>query len=297
MKLERTSATVVFLALVGAVACTAYPTFKNLPLACDAEAGYELLTIETRSGDGMANLWGSSDTPDASTYVCGDPLFRVQTCVEPIPDGPRCGNATALVMRSAGNNDWGSLFGINNFGPRDASAYEGLAFWARAPGNTTKEFTILLGDTNTTCLGMAADGGVCDTQPSNCITYAGADGGTGTGVTDGTGMLLPGTISSAPERDQCGNVYSVPRVVTGDWAFYTIPFSAFQQGAMPNRVPNALLTQTGPVPGTALLTGKLLSLGFRMPKAAIMELWLDKVSFYRKAGTGGGDAGVDAPQM
>ena len=29
-----------------------------------------------------------------------------------------------------------------------------------------------------------------------------------------------------------------------------------------------------------------------------MELWIDNLSFYRKAtGTGGGDGGVDAPQM
>jgi hypothetical protein len=298
MKLERTFATVMFLALGGAIGCTAYPTLKTIPVNCDVEAAYNLSVIDAYDTVGMAGFWTAADTAGAAAVPTPAPVPYVVSKVEPIGDGARCGSTAALVIRSERNNDWGSLFGINIGAPRDESAYEGLAFWARAPGNTTKGFTVLLGDSNTSCLGEAVDGGTCSIQPSNCITYAGSDGGTGTGVTDGTGMLLPGTVTSAPEPNQCGNVYSTVRVVTGDWAFYTIPFSQFQQGALPNRVPNAALTQTGPVPGTALLTNQLLSLTFRMPKAAVMELWIDNLSFYRKAtGAGGGDGGVDAPQM
>ncbi len=110
-------------------------------------------------------------------------------------------------------------------------------------------------------------------------------------------MVIMGSVADAPEPDQCGNPYAVVQVVTNDWRFYTIPFGAFQQVATPNRVPNAALTEVGPEPGTALLTKALVSLTFRMPKAATMELWIDNLTFYRKAGTGGGDAGVDAAQM
>ena len=298
MKVERTSATVIVLALGGALGCTAYPTLKSVPVSCGAEAAYELQVVDAFDTVGTAGFWTSADTAGAAIVPTPAPVPYVVSKVEAISDAPRCGSTAALVIRSERNNDWGSLAGIDIKAPRDESVYEGLSFWARAPGNTTKGFTILFGDANTSCLNADPDGGVCLTQPSNCITYAAADGGTGTGVTDGTGMLLPGTVTTAPEPNQCGNVYSVVRVVTGEWAFYTIPFSEFQQGALPNRVPNAELTQTGPVPGTALLTHQLLSLTIRMPKEAVMELWIDNLSFYRKAtGAGGGDGGVDAPQM
>ena len=54
----------------------------------------------------------------------------------------------SLVITSANNNEWGSLFGFNGFGPKDASAYEGMAFWARAPLGSNTGFTILLDDLN-----------------------------------------------------------------------------------------------------------------------------------------------------
>jgi hypothetical protein len=83
--------------------------------------------------------------------------------------------------------------------------------------------------------------------------------------------------------------------VTNEWALYTIPWSNFTQGAYPNRVPNSVLTETGDVPGTGLLTSKLFSLGIRPPKEAPFELWIDKLSFYRKKANP--DAGPDAVQM
>jgi hypothetical protein len=293
MSFNRTSAGVLFFVVGGVVGCTAYPTLKSVAPDCTVEEQYDFDSIETfdtaDGGVGTANLWTATDTLNAGVYTS-----VAIASAEAIPGG-RCLSKASLVMRSSRNNDWGSLFGFNNFA-RSATGYEGLSFWAKAPGATTKGFTILLNDQNTVCLGNAVDGGACD-MPANCITY-GSDGGTGMTMYDSTGMAIPGTGGAPPAPDACGNAYQVTVLATVDWQLYTIPFSQFQQGATPNRVPNAKLMQTGPVPGTALLIDDLSSLTFRMPKEAVMELWLDDLAFYRRRGAGtGGDGGVDAPQM
>jgi len=288
MKHEATSVgALLLLAVVGAGGCTAYPTYKTLVPGCDVEAAYDLQVVDSFETVGPGAFWMSADTAAAATVPAPPPASYVASAVEPISDGPHCGSTAALVIRSERNNDWGSLFGINIGAPRDGSAYDGLSFWARAAGNTTNAFTILFNDPNTALPAVVTD--------AKCKDY-GVDGGT-VPILDGTGMVIPGSVADAPEPDQCGNPYSVLQVVTNDWRFYTIPFGAFQQGATPNRVPNAALTQVGPEPGTALLTNALVSLIFRMPKAATMELWIDNLSFYRKPTATGGDAGVDAVQM
>jgi hypothetical protein len=293
MDLKRTSFCIV---LGFAAGCTAYPTLKSLPVDCTVENRYEFQTVDTFETVGPASgagIWMSGDTVTADISAEVDPL-----------DVPRCGSTAALVLRSVHNNDWGSLFGDYAFpGPvgRDESMYEGLSFWARAPGNTTKNFTILLGDPNTNCLGTADTmTGVCPSPPgSYCKTYATPDAGTGapTGTLydPSTGMAISGTTTASPPADACGNGYSAVGVVTTDWQLYTIPFGNFQQGTMPNRVPNAVLTKVGNVPGTGLLTSALLVFTLRMPKEANMELWIDNLGFYRKKGLAdGNDGGADA---
>jgi hypothetical protein len=284
MKLERASLVFAlgFAGLGFAAGCTAYPTHKSLPLDCNITSRYQFDVIYPFDTVGVADLWSSADSDGGVA-----PAF-VGVTVEPLPDGPRCMSNAALRIESRRNNDWGSLFGVNNFA-RNASEYEGLAFWARAPGNTSKAFTMLLDDPNTAEPVNVAD--------RNCIVR-GNDAGSGTGQIDpSTGMVIPGTVTSAPEPDQCGNSYSVLVVVTTDWAFYTIPFSRFQQGPTPNRVPNAALMEVGPVEGTSLLTSQLLNLIIRMPKEASIELWIDDLGFYRTGPATGGDGGVDAPQI
>jgi hypothetical protein len=71
--------------------------------------------------------------------------------------------------------------------------------------------------------------------------------------------------------------------VASDWRFYTIPFSRFFQTSTPNRVPNPALPIKGPIPDNGLRTDHLSNLIFRMPKAVRTELWIDNLSFYRKA--------------
>lgn len=263
------------LALGGAAACSTYPTLKPVAVDCAAEDPYEFQLFEPYEMVGVGNLWMSPEPP----------LANLSVAVEAIPEGQRCGSSAALVLRSMNANDWGALFGVNNFGPRDESAYEGVSFWARGPGNTGKSFTVTLDDANTTVPSAAV--------PTNCKDY-GADAGVPSpGGYDSTGQPITGGVTVVAQPDACGNGYSAIIVVTADWRLYTVPFSQFRQTATPNRVPNSALMETGTSPGTALLTKRLINMQFRMPKESAMELWIDDLGFYRKKGlAAGADGGI-----
>jgi hypothetical protein len=279
----------LLLGLGGSVGCETYPTFEApLPTDCSTEDTYDLHMVSKfdTAADGSA-LWGPAGDPFCNGNDGGPPK-AVSLGVETMSDGPRCGSKAALLFRSANCNDWGALAGFSNFGPRDESAYEGMSFWARSPGNTGKAFSIVLDDANTA--GMAG---------SNCTVYdAGAPGqGTVTVLDPATGTPISGTTSAAAMPDQCGNAYNAIVPLTGEWRFYTIPWSQFTQTAQPNRVPNVELTETGGIPGTGLLPSKIYNLIVRVPKEMKMELWIDNLSFYRKKGAAAGaDAGPDAAQ-
>jgi hypothetical protein len=218
---------------------------------------------------GSANWWGSGDDTKAigATVVVDG---------EAIEGGGRCGSKAATVFRSAHNNDWGSMYGYNNFGPIDRSQDDGISFWARAPGNTTKGFTLLLDDPNT----AASTTSYCvDNGPSNDSS---SGQGTATGANGGEGVSTSGSASFSGYPESCGNSYAAVMLVTSGWTFYAVPFSQFQQSAEPNRVPNERLTKVGNVPGTGLLTQDLRYLVLRFPKESNAELWLDNLAFYRK---------------
>jgi hypothetical protein len=295
---SRQTSGVLFLALAGAFGCNAYPTLKPVPVDCTADAAYDVQFIYSFDTVASTNFYGSGDHADADVSTA--------PVVQPLTDGARCGSADALLLHSDHNNDWGSLFGIYSFGPKNESAYQGLSFWARSPGNTSKSFTILLDDTNTENLAMpgtcSADAGTTpapvDGGSAVCRNYCMPDGGTGgmTPYIDSlTGMVVGGTTSTAPPADACGNSYYVIAQITSGWQFYTFPFSEFRQLAEPNRVPNSHFTNTGSVPGTELLTSALMGLTFRMPPEADINLWLSHLGFYRPKAAGDGSV-VDAPR-
>ena len=294
MTIKRTSRTqllrpacLLLLGLGGAGGCAAYPTVKDVPVNCSVENGYEFDLVDAFDKVGNPQtLWGFSGDSICNPPAPGD--ASVSLAVEPIKGEARCGSTAALVLRASHCNDWGGMFGFNSLGVNgkglDRSKYEGMSFWARAPGNTSKGFTLLLDDANTAA-------GVSD---SRCKAYA-ADGGvqgqsTGT-IVDQNGNVISGVVGAAPLPDQCGNSYVAPVVVTSEWAFYPVPFSSFTQTATPNRVPNSVLTETGGIPGTGLLTSALWNLILRFPKESNLELWIDNLAFYRKATP---DAGPDS---
>jgi hypothetical protein len=263
----------MLVALAGAAGCDKYTTLADTTIDCTADQSYEFLTLSDFDTVGDTPFWGSGDsTPTAKVGSDANHNATVKT----MPDGPRCGSAAALVLEAANNNDWGCLFGANSVGaPRDASQYEGLSFWARAPGNTTKGFTVALDDANTAVV----------SNIGNCKYYGPGSSQTqqaGTAYVDGQSVSTSSTVTRPTNPDECGNMYNAIELVTSDWAFYTIPFGRFQQDPKPNRVPNAVLTKVGNAPGTALLTDQILTLLIRFPKEAVAELWIDNLAFYRK---------------
>jgi hypothetical protein len=249
--------------------CDSYPTLKEQQLDCtSAEAGYTFDMLDAAETVGQANWWISGD----DTKKIG---ATVSVDVEAIEGEGRCGSKAATVFRSAHNDDWGSMYGYNNLGPVDKSQDDGISFWARAPGNTTKGFTLLLDDPNTVF-----------SSTSYCVNNGGSNGTSGGTIyamgPNGENVSTSGTASFSGYPESCGNSYAAVMLVKSSWAFYAVPFSTFQQTATPNRVPNEKLTHVGNVPGTALLTQTLMDMILRFPKEANAELWIDNLAFYRK---------------
>jgi len=263
-------------------ACNEYATYRDLPTNCSAGDGYEFDLLNAFEKASDANFWIAGDPFCGETD--GGIVQSIGLKVETMSDGPRCNSKMGLVFRSANCNDWGALAGYNNFGPQDRHLWEGLSFWARSPGNTGKAFTIVMDDANTAA-----------SASSNCKVYdAGAGGQTTTFIDPATGQPMSGGLVSAAMPDQCGNSYNAIISITGDWRFYTVPFSAFTQTAQPNRVPNAVL-KGGTVPGNGLLSSAIQTLIIRVPKEEPMELWIDDLGFYRKrTGDVGGAADAGA---
>ncbi|HVV50226.1 MAG TPA: hypothetical protein VHO06_11240 [Polyangia bacterium] len=279
-------------ALGGTLGCTAYATKKSLPIDCSVMNAYDL---DNAVDNDFGYIFGANDaTRDAS----------VGHSVDTIPDGPICGDKTALHITGVSFNDWGSLFSFYQFTKLDEATREGMSFWARAPGESNKGITVLLDDPNTKnwSANCMADGGVKVAIPPGdagayCTTYCTPDAGSGTTATapvydPASGAPLSSGNSTAQlPANACGNSYQIELSLTSDWKFYTIPFAEFQQQPNQDRVPNPSLEMVGPAPGTAMLTQALWELTVRMPKGAPYEFWFDRVGFYSKKTTDGGSDG------
>jgi hypothetical protein len=281
--LRAGAALVLASALGGALGCTPYSTLKNPSPAvdCSVESAYTFLYIDTFENEMTPNFFHTADHPDAGA--------EMSVAIAAPPDGPRCGSTAAMQIQAANDDDWGSLIGYNNFGPRNASGYQGVAFWGRVYGNSNRTFTLLLDDPNTYNPNQMPD------PPTfNCMTVPTPDGGvTGMSgvITDpATGMVVSsGTTTAEPPANGCGNSFQTVIEVTNAWQLYTIPWSAFKQLAEPNRVPNKDFV-SGTTPGTTMITSSLKNFVLRFPKAIVTDLWLDNISFYR-ARQPGDDAG------
>jgi len=265
---------VLLLGLGAMIGCSAYPTFREESVNCAADSDYEFDPKEVPPRNCSADSTAGHDH-DAS----------IDPALETIEGGGRCGSQQAVVIRLSHYNDWGASCGFyDGWSPiaRNEAAYDGLSFWARAPGNTSKAFTLSISDANTTAV---AQGG-------NCIIYDAVDGGiqgsTITAFQDPTnpGVIISGSGVASRLPDECGNTtrtnaYTYVMSVTAEWAFYTIAFSHFTQAPYANRVPNTVLTEAGDVPGTGLLTSEIFGFDIQPPKETAFELWLDKIRFYR----------------
>lgn len=266
--------------LLGASACGDFPDREALPLDCSVEDTYELSVLRPFDDVGTGT-WFSAD--DQTGYVpCGEgipveqdpsvPVDENAPCLEPgpraavatatieaLPDGDRCGDVNAAVLRAERNHDWGSIFGDYDLAsitaPRDASEYEGVALWARASVGTDKGVLVLLDDQYTT-----AAAGICD-EPEV------VEGTRGPELVGQPGVVLPGTV---PKENDCGNSFQRVLTVTERWQLHLLPFSSFSQDPLPNRRLSGIDSSA------------LYGMVFRAPKAARLELWIDDIAYYRR---------------
>jgi hypothetical protein len=211
----------------------------------------------------------------------------------PIPNGGRCGDQYALFFHARGFQDYGCGWGTysigahfddpdaayRNTGPQafyypdfdagvmaiSAADYEGITFWAQSydPSGTptTKGFTITINDkesfygVGSTCVpfdGSMLSNGTYGTAPN---TSGGAAGGS--------------AATALPPADACGNGFAYVLTVTDQWQLYTIPWSAFNQLARPNRQP------------TRFDPSSFFQITVAAPKEAYAALWWDEFGFYR----------------
>jgi hypothetical protein len=116
--------------------------------------------VSSRTGD----WWTASDDTAGATIV--PPANSVAT-PEPIEGTGRCGSKYAMRVTGQGFLDWGALLGISlklDTGPNgeyatvayDASAYQGVAFWARIGDTSTNQVRFAISDVNS-----EPDGGAC----------------------------------------------------------------------------------------------------------------------------------------
>ncbi len=268
---------------------------QRLPYAidCDAGAPYTIRVYESYELNDPSNLapwYGAGDfTPGATITTTPNGSTIPATRIE---GAGRCGSQYALLLESHNHHDWGSTFGDYRIGtystpaPLDVSQYEGVAFWARDPGYTsryegptTKSIVLNLVDVHGTP-GIAT-GYMVTYDGSACTNYIFDAGGAvnipinvGTGSTPTGSQPVQGIVYPA---DACNSaLFTLPIVLSDEWQLYTIPFSAFKEPALPNREPNGLDVSA------------LMSFTISVPKEEQLEQWIDDLGFNRtNAGDGG----------
>jgi len=236
------------------------PVFTPLDVTCAAGSS---------GAGGTATTGGTGGTGGAGGSATGSASISVS--LEPI-DGGRCGSQNAMVLRSAGHNDWGSVFGdwklasapgtafCDTCGPWNGSGYEGLAIWARA-GDGDKSVTVLLDTWQTSHAGTTeADAGL--------VCKADCNAGSGLKTIDEAGNTLSQTYVSPPGT--CGNSFQRVLTLTEQWQLVFLPFKSFYQELKPNAISGAM--------DVAHINGIVL----RPAKEANVELWIDDIAFYKK---------------
>jgi hypothetical protein len=235
-------------------------------LDCDAGAAYTTWIIDTYEPGSQTFFLTSADGGGWYSYQDPTPGGVATVTNQPIENGGRCGSLYAAVLTSTGHHDYGSGFGdtpgaYNLQLPLDATGYEGITFWARNPGETTKGVTLSIDDELSSAPNnnMNPDGG--------CMVVNLPDGGFSLDAGDAG--------PSIPPPGACGNSFTYPMLTTSDWKLFTIPFSAFQQNPRPNRA------QGGFDPSTFTYFRVVI------PKEATVQLWIDDLGFYKTNDAGG----------
>lgn len=262
------------------------------PLDCSGEGSYDI--IERYSVGGTVTWYSYQDTTPGGIITdggAGDASFPWTRAIE---DGGRCGSMAALVLAAEGFHDYGAGFGDYDPGslqtscflpdggpancPIDASAYQGIAFWARSPGGHTKAVTLEIADThsdnagnNTACTYDPTLEGGTNGGPVVQITQIGAGGGTT--LIGGLPPFPPGT---------CGDLFNYVLLTTDEWQLYKVPFASFYQNPTYGGSTAQARAPGGFDPST------FYRIIIVVPKEANLELWIDELGFYPKRAPDGG---------
>jgi len=219
---------------------------------------------------GTTGAGGTAATAGTAGAATGSASISVT--IEPIEDGGRCGSQNAMVLRSAGHTDWGSVFGdwklasaagtafCDACGPWNGTGYEGIAVWARAK-NGDKSVTVLL-DTWQTSAAGTTDADAALVCKIDCSASS------GTRSLDETGNILSQSYVSPP--GSCGNSFQRDLNLTDEWQLVLLPFKSFYQERKPNIVSGAM--------DVAHING----LSLRPAKEANVEIWVDDIAFYKR---------------
>lgn len=271
----------LLLLALGASACSAEHR-ERPPADCSSEDGYEFLVT------GAYNTAGSYFA--APSPGLPDPMYAstTMTAADALDPAELCGHTAALIFKTQGNHDWGSLVGTYprppappcqprpdggpppvmpcapsgaiTLGPddMDASGYDGISFWAR--GSYDRAVALLLDDVTSNASAQQCAAGV-DQFESDNITPVGNQ------------RPFSG-LDGQPFPTACYLSFQIQLVPNPWWTFYTIPFSKFTQGGS---TPDARVKPDG------IDRSTISRIVIRAPRDAFVENWFANIAWYRNA--------------
>ncbi|MGC4091415.1 MAG: hypothetical protein QM756_26755 [Polyangiaceae bacterium] len=236
-----------------------------IPLDCSVLDDYELKPNTFFNDTKWFSASDQSRYPDGGRSVAN---WKSPYAIDPAV----CGLTEGLQFVSYGNHDWGSALGKYGYeaqlpDTRDASAYDGLSFWAKS--SFDRSFAITLADSESISIMTPADAGGCVPQTVDAGDPRAIDAGIKVEfpnpdfyASDNTGL---------PVANGCGNAWTAQLVTTDRWEFYTMPWQAFVQ-----------LTLDARVRYEGIDKENILSINIRAPKDSNVDTVFANFAWYRQ---------------
>jgi hypothetical protein len=167
---------------------------------CSGDPSLILETITTFDL-GSDGWYSYNDHTPGSTADPSDAIYPVP--VTELPQGDRCDSMYAVHLRASGLADWGGGLGTQfPDRPKDASAFDGIAFWAKKGPDSFSALRLGVYDVYS-----SREGGYCDPK--------------------------------APDRDpnRCDDSFGSFVNLSLSWRFYAIEFAEMRQGGWGKHAP------------------------------------------------------------
>jgi hypothetical protein len=176
------------------------------PVDCSAAKNLTLEPIGTF--DLGSDGWFSyNDHTPGSFQDPPDDIYPVP--VTELAQGERCGSQYAVHLRASGLADWGGGLGTNfPDRPKDATRFDGIAFWARKGPSSFSAIRLGVADVHS-----SVEGGYCD----------------------------PNAPDGYPNR--CDDRFGTFVNLSLSWQFFVLDFAEMRQGGWGKRAPTFDLTQ------------------------------------------------------